>query len=291
MTQTEPTTKLQELDQIVIRFAGDSGDGMQLTGDQFTRTSALMGNDLATFPDFPAEIRAPAGTLPGVSAFQIQFPRARHPHAGRRSRRAGGDEPGGAQGATSGRSSRRRILIVNSAKFKATDLKKARYDVEPAGRRLAGRPARDRGRPGAADARGARGVAARHADERPLQEHLRAGHPLLAVPSRARADVRVPAQEVRGQAGDRRGQRARAAGRLHLRRRQRRSSRARYRGRAGAVHAPGTYRNIMGNQSRCLGLVAASKQAKLPIFLGSLSDHAGERHPAPAVGIQAASAS
>src|SRR5687768_3603069 len=64
---------VQDLDQVVIRFAGDSGDGMQLTGDQFTRTTALMGNDIATFPDFPAEIRAPAGTLPGVSAFQLRF--------------------------------------------------------------------------------------------------------------------------------------------------------------------------------------------------------------------------
>ena len=58
---------------MVIRFAGDSGDGMQLTGSQFTSTSALLGNDLATLPDFPAEIRAPAGTLAGVSGFQIQF--------------------------------------------------------------------------------------------------------------------------------------------------------------------------------------------------------------------------
>ncbi len=63
----------KEIDAVTIRFAGDSGDGMQLTGDQFTDTSALMGNDIATFPDFPAEIRAPAGTLPGVSSFQIQF--------------------------------------------------------------------------------------------------------------------------------------------------------------------------------------------------------------------------
>ncbi|MEN9839484.1 MAG: hypothetical protein RL177_963, partial [Bacteroidota bacterium] len=56
-----------------IRFAGDSGDGMQLTGSQFTNTTALLGNDLSTFPDFPAEIRAPAGTVAGVSGFQIQF--------------------------------------------------------------------------------------------------------------------------------------------------------------------------------------------------------------------------
>ncbi|MDX1921424.1 MAG: 2-oxoacid:acceptor oxidoreductase subunit alpha [Candidatus Caenarcaniphilales bacterium] len=62
-----------KLDRVVIRFAGDSGDGMQVTGGQFTNTSAVIGNSLATFPDFPAEIRAPQGTLPGVSGFQIQF--------------------------------------------------------------------------------------------------------------------------------------------------------------------------------------------------------------------------
>src|SRR5438128_965992 len=59
--------------QIVIRFAGDSGDGMQLAGMQFTTESAMAGNDIATLPDFPAEIRAPAGTLAGVSGFQLNF--------------------------------------------------------------------------------------------------------------------------------------------------------------------------------------------------------------------------
>ncbi len=63
----------QELDRVTIRFAGDSGDGMQLTGTQFTRTAAVFGNDISTLPDFPAEIRAPAGSLPGVSGFQISF--------------------------------------------------------------------------------------------------------------------------------------------------------------------------------------------------------------------------
>lgn len=63
----------KKVESVTIRFAGDSGDGMQLTGDQFTDTSAMMGNDIATLPDFPAEIRAPQGTLPGVSSFQIQF--------------------------------------------------------------------------------------------------------------------------------------------------------------------------------------------------------------------------
>lgn len=64
---------IQSVDDVVIRFAGDSGDGMQVTGSQFTNTTALAGNDLSTFPDFPAEIRAPAGTLAGVSGFQIRF--------------------------------------------------------------------------------------------------------------------------------------------------------------------------------------------------------------------------
>src|SRR5246500_2011873 len=67
------SSNVQQLDQVVIRFAGDSGDGMQLTGDRFTAETAVFGNDLSTLPNFPAEIRAPAGTLPGVSSFQVHF--------------------------------------------------------------------------------------------------------------------------------------------------------------------------------------------------------------------------
>jgi 2-oxoglutarate ferredoxin oxidoreductase subunit alpha len=67
------TKQVQQLDRVIIRFAGDSGDGMQLTGDRFTQETASFGNDLSTFPNFPAEIRAPAGTLPGVSSFQLHF--------------------------------------------------------------------------------------------------------------------------------------------------------------------------------------------------------------------------
>ncbi|MGW1111445.1 2-oxoacid:acceptor oxidoreductase subunit alpha, partial [Streptomyces albidoflavus] len=63
--------EIQRLDRVIIRFAGDSGDGMQLTGDRFTSETASFGNDLSTLPNFPAEIRAPAGTLPGVSSFQL----------------------------------------------------------------------------------------------------------------------------------------------------------------------------------------------------------------------------
>jgi 2-oxoglutarate ferredoxin oxidoreductase subunit alpha len=71
--QRKPAKEIRRLDRVIIRFAGDSGDGMQLTGDRFTSETASFGNDLSTLPNFPAEIRAPAGTLPGVSSFQLHF--------------------------------------------------------------------------------------------------------------------------------------------------------------------------------------------------------------------------
>ena len=67
------TKGIVDLSDVIVRFAGDSGDGMQLTGTQFTNTSAIIGNDVSTLPDFPAEIRAPAGTTYGVSGFQLHF--------------------------------------------------------------------------------------------------------------------------------------------------------------------------------------------------------------------------
>ncbi len=73
ISEKELGADVSELERVTIRFAGDSGDGMQLTGTQFTRTAAVFGNDISTLPDFPAEIRAPAGSLPGVSGFQISF--------------------------------------------------------------------------------------------------------------------------------------------------------------------------------------------------------------------------
>ncbi len=77
MSTTDPTTEhdveIQELDRVTVRFAGDSGDGMQVTGSQFSQSTAVFGNDISTLPDYPAEIRAPAGSLPGVSGFQISL--------------------------------------------------------------------------------------------------------------------------------------------------------------------------------------------------------------------------
>jgi 2-oxoglutarate ferredoxin oxidoreductase subunit alpha len=122
--------KVQELSRVVIRFAGDSGDGMQLTGNQFTATAAAVGNDLATLPDFPAEIRAPAGTLPGVSGFQIQFAAD--------SVYTPGDAPGvlvamnpAALKANIRDLEPNGLLIVNVDAFKENDLRKAGYEKNP----------------------------------------------------------------------------------------------------------------------------------------------------------------
>ena len=127
---TTPKKSVVELENATIRFAGDSGDGMQLTGTQFTNTSAIFGNDTSTLPDFPAEILAPAGSLPGVSGFQVNF--------SSRDIRTPGDqpnvlvtmnpaalrvhlsdlEPGG-------------IIIVNTNSFAPLNLKKAGYESNP----------------------------------------------------------------------------------------------------------------------------------------------------------------
>ncbi len=125
-----PAKGAERLSDVVIRFAGDSGDGMQLTGTQFTNTSAVLGNDLSTLPDFPAEIRAPAGTLPGVSAFQVRIADydihtpgdvpdvlvAMNPAALKTN--LGDLKPGG-------------ILILNLNEFNARNLKKAQYESDP----------------------------------------------------------------------------------------------------------------------------------------------------------------
>ena len=121
---------VQELDRVIIRFAGDSGDGMQLTGDRFTAETAMLGNDLATLPDFPAEIRAPAGSLPGVSGFQLHF--ADHDIL------TPGDQPNVlvAMNPAALRTNVKDLpeggtLIVNRDAFSERNLQKAGYDASP----------------------------------------------------------------------------------------------------------------------------------------------------------------
>lgn len=124
------TNEQNTLKRVVIRFAGDSGDGMQLTGTQFTNTTAIQGNDLATFPDFPAEIRAPAGTLGGVSGFQLHFSASNI--------RTPGDAPD-VLIAMNAAALKRNVddvkaggtIVINTDKMKAIDLKKAEYETNP----------------------------------------------------------------------------------------------------------------------------------------------------------------
>jgi 2-oxoglutarate ferredoxin oxidoreductase subunit alpha len=121
---------VEQVDHVIVRFAGDSGDGMQLTGDRFTSETALLGNDLATFPDFPAEIRAPAGSLPGVSGFQVHF--ADHDIL------TPGDRPNVlvAMNPAALRANLKDVppggtLIVNTDAFNDRNLQKAGYDTSP----------------------------------------------------------------------------------------------------------------------------------------------------------------
>ena len=267
MTDTAPAKQTQRIDDVVIRFAGDSGDGMQLTGDQFTRTTAIMGNDIATFPDFPAEIRAPAGTLPGVSAFQLRFSSqdihtpgslsdvlvAMNPAALKVNLKE--LKPGG-------------ILIINPATFKATDLKKAKWASNPLEDgslaqyrvveveldRLTKEALADSGLDNRTVDRCKNMFALGilywlyHRDMEPTMRYIdarfgaknaavaeankkaiRAGFNFADISGLFQTSYEVPPAKMQ----------------------------------------PGLYRNIMGNQALCLGLVAAAKKAGLQMFVGS----------------------
>ena len=257
---------VQELDQVVIRFAGDSGDGMQLTGDQFTRTTALMGNDIATFPDFPAEIRAPAGTLPGVSAFQLRFSSF--------DIHTPGDAPDvlvamnpAALKVHLPLLKKDGILLLNTASFKAINLKKAKYDVDPRtddtldGYRVIEVDLTERTKEALAncplDSRGkdrcknmyALGILywLFHRETEPTEK-------AIADKFAKKPDV-VEANLIAMKAG-------------HAYAETTEIFQTAYKV-APAQLPPGTYRNIMGNQALCLGLVAASKRCDVPLFLGS----------------------
>src|SRR6478672_12475416 len=121
---------VEERDHVVIRFAGDSGDGMQLTGDRFTNATAILGNDLATLPDFPAEIRAPAGTVHGVSAFQIQFASSEVTTPGDHADVLVAMNPAALK-ADLGTVVRGGTLILNEDAFQQRNLDKAGYETDP----------------------------------------------------------------------------------------------------------------------------------------------------------------
>jgi 2-oxoglutarate ferredoxin oxidoreductase subunit alpha len=254
----------QEVDRVVIRFAGDSGDGMQLTGERFTSATAFFGNDLATLPDFPAEIRAPAGTIPGVSAFQIHF--ADYDIL------TPGDQPSvlvamnpAALKANSKDLQSGGLLIVNSDAFEKRNLEKAGYDANPLDdgslndfqlvqipmTKLTLEAVKDTGL-SKKEAQRSKNMLALGVISwmygRPLEPTIDWLEKKFAKkPHIAQANV------LALRAGHAFGETAELAAYTVK----------------PAVLAPGTYRRINGNQAVAYGLIAASVQAKLPLFLGS----------------------
>jgi 2-oxoglutarate ferredoxin oxidoreductase subunit alpha len=254
----------REVDRVVIRFAGDSGDGMQLTGDRFTSVSAFFGNDLATMPDFPAEIRAPAGTIAGVSAFQIHF--SDHDIL------TPGDQPGvlvamnpaalkaNIKDLVSGG-----MLIVNSDSFDDRNLEKVGYSSNPvedgslSSYQICKIPMTTMTIEAVKDT----GVSKKEADRSKNMFALGViswmyGRPLDPTvawlekkfskkPHIAQANV------ASLKAGHAFGETAELSA-FEVK---------------PATLAPGRYRRITGNQALAYGLIAASVQSKLPLFLGS----------------------
>ena len=278
------TKQVKQLDRVIIRFAGDSGDGMQLTGDRFTQETATFGNDLSTLPNFPAEIRAPAGTLPGVSSFQVHF--ADHDIL------TPGDSPDvlvamnpAALKANLGDIKPGATIIVDTHDFTARNLNQGRLRREPAGDRRARRVRRARVRPDRHDGRGGQGVRAVPQGRRPREEHVRARPAVVDVRPPDGADDHVPRAAVREGTRHPRRQHHRVQGRLELRR-DHRGVRRPVRDQAGADgvgHLPQHHR-----QPRA-GLRAGRRvhpvgPAAVPRLL---PDHPGLRHPPRAEQAQA----
>jgi len=258
---------LQQQEEVVIRFAGDSGDGMQITGNQFTHTSALVGNDLATFPDYPAEIRAPAGTRPGVSGFQVRF--------GASDIHTPGDQPdvlvamnpaalivnikdlkpGG-------------VVIVNTGQFSDSDLRKANLPQSPLkdGSLSAFRVIEIDINKRVIEALKGTSLSTKETQRcknfytlglmywlysRPLEPTMK----WLEEKFAKRPEL-AEANKLAMQAGYN-------AGDIHE------MFQGRFEVHRCDVLPKGTYRNIMGNDALAIGLVTGAKLANLPIFLGS----------------------
>jgi 2-oxoglutarate ferredoxin oxidoreductase subunit alpha len=262
----ERPPEVREVDQIVVRFAGDSGDGMQLTGDRFTSASAVHGNDLATLPEFPAEIRAPAGTLAGVSAFQVHISdHDIHTH---------GDAPNVlvAMNPAALKSDLSKLepggtVIVNTDAFEERNLAKAGYSSNPIddgtldGYTLITAPMTELTKEVCKDL----GVKTRDAERSKNFFALGLVSWLYTRPTDptmhwirekfAGKDLVIAANEAAFKAGHAFGETAElSASRLAVR---------------PAQLPPGTYTNINGNTALSWGLVAASQKAGVPIFLGS----------------------
>ncbi|WP_432929091.1 2-oxoacid:acceptor oxidoreductase subunit alpha [Microbispora sp. CA-135349] len=260
------TKQVQQLDRVIIRFAGDSGDGMQLTGDRFTAETGQFGNDLSTLPNFPAEIRAPAGTLPGVSSFQLHF--ADHDIL------TPGDAPNvlvamnpAALKANLGDLPRGADIIANTDEFTKRNLSKVGYDGNPLEDdslkewRLHAVPltsltvkALEGYDISKKDAERAKNMFAlgllSWLYNRPTEGTIQFLEAKFAKkPEIAKANIAA------FQAGWNYGETTE-------------SFSVSYEIKPATLR-PGTYRNISGNQALAYGLIAASVQSKLPLFLGS----------------------
>ncbi|MEO3869593.1 2-oxoacid:acceptor oxidoreductase subunit alpha [Nonomuraea sp. B12E4] len=260
------TKQVQQLDRVIIRFAGDSGDGMQLTGDRFTAGTAEFGNDLSTLPNFPAEIRAPAGTLPGVSSFQLHF--ADHDIL------TPGDAPNvlvamnpAALKANLGDLPRGADIIANTDEFTKRNLQKVGYDANPleddslSEWRVHAVPltsltvkALENFDLSKKDAERSKNMFAlgllSWLYHRPTEHTIKFLEQKFArKPDIAKANIAA------FQAGWNYGETTE-------------SFSVSYEIKPARL-APGVYRNISGNQALAYGLIAASVQSKLPLFLGS----------------------
>jgi 2-oxoglutarate/2-oxoacid ferredoxin oxidoreductase subunit alpha len=260
------TKQVQQLDRVIIRFAGDSGDGMQLTGDRFTQETAIFGNDLSTLPNFPAEIRAPAGTLPGVSSFQV--------HIADHDILTPGDEPDvlvamnpAALKANLGDLPRGADVIVNTDEFTRRNLTKVGYEANPVEdgslnayqvhalpltsmtvKALEGYEITKK------DAERAKNMFAlgllSWLYDRPPESTL----DFLRTKFARNSEI-MKANIAAFQAGWNFGETTEAFS-------------VQYEIKPATL-APGTYRNITGNTALSYGLIAASQLSRLPLFLGS----------------------
>ena len=280
--------QVKQVDRVIIRFAGDSGDGMQLTGDRFTQESAAFGNDLVTLPNFPAEIRAPQGTLPGVSSFQVHF--ADHDIL------TAGDAPDvlvamnpAALKANLADLPKGAAIIVDSHDFSDRNLTKAGYTSNPleslgdANDQLGDFQVFSAG-PDRDDRRGGQGVRPVPQGRRPRQEHVRARAAVVDVRPADPDHDRLPRQAVRQGRGHPRRQHRGVQGRLELRR-DHRDLRRPVRSEAGPDGARGLPQH---QRQPGAGLRAGRRQrAVRPRHRARhLPDHPGLRHPPRALQAQ-----
>ena len=262
-----PELPLQQQENVVIRLAGDSGDGMQITGNQFTSTSAVVGNDLATLPDFPAEIRAPAGTRPGVSGFQLRFSSS--------DIHTPGDQPDvlvamnpAALVVNIADLKSGGIVVLNMGNWGETDLKKAKCKTDPredgllAGYRVIEIDINKRVKDALSETKLTPKEVQRCKNfytlglmywlySRPLETTME-----WLEKKFAKRPEMVEANQLALQAGYNAGD-------------IQELFQTRYEVAPCETMPPGTYRNIMGNQALGIGLVAGCNLAKVKLFLGS----------------------